>query len=52
MSRIAIALIVAALCAGCESTPKRLEGSGVIVEPPYGYLKLCAEHPDFAGCPK
>lgn len=36
---------------GCASTGT-LTGSGEVAPTPAGHAKLCAERPDFPGCPK
>lgn len=38
-----------ALISGCAA-PQRFEGTGISVLPPFGYIKLCAEHPYLAAC--
>lgn len=41
--------IIAILLGGCASS-STLHGSGVDAAPPYGYTKLCAEHPTLPEC--
>lgn len=43
---------VLALClliAGCHHAGP-LKGSGVPTDAPFGYVKLCVDHPEFEGC--
>jgi hypothetical protein len=42
-------LLLILLLNGCASSGT-LRGSGEPVAAPYGYVKLCAEHPEFEAC--
>lgn len=42
-------LLILLLLNGCVQSGL-LRGSGEPVAAPYGYVKLCAEHPEFEGC--
>lgn len=43
------ALILALLLVGCAGN-ERIEGSGVIAEPPYGWIDYCVRHPEEPLC--
>ena len=45
-------LIFISLSLGGCASPGPLKGSGEIAPTPAGHAKLCAERPDFPGCPK
>ena len=44
-------LLLILLLNGCASAGL-LRGSGEVAPTPIGHAKLCAEQPDFPGCPK
>ena len=44
-------MLILLLLNGCASSGI-LRGSGEVAPAPVGHVKLCAEQPDFPGCPK
>ena len=43
------ALVLATVLASCES-PESIHGTGVMVEPPSGWVDYCYRHPEDGGC--